>query len=224
MRCDYHRDNGHETNKCRSLKFMVERLIKERHLRRYVKEVDCEAESRPLGDRITVGATVLSESKPTINYILGGPFDDQYQSKFQHKKLLRVTTVKARINAIHNGGRREETKLIDDPISFPLVNSNRVIIPHNDALVLTLCISGFDVHMVLVVLGSAVDLLQLLAFNQIKLFSRMINSVGQILFGFNDATTTTLGDITLSVQAELVTQQVLLSVIKDLGPYNSIVG
>ena len=40
LRCGYHRDHGHETDKCRSLKFLVEKLIKAGHLRRYVKEVD----------------------------------------------------------------------------------------------------------------------------------------------------------------------------------------
>ena len=73
--------------------------------------------------------------------------------------------IKARVNAIHTGGSREETKLIDGPISFPSVNPNKVIMPHYDALLLTLCISGFDVNKVLVDPGSAVDLLQLLAFN-----------------------------------------------------------
>ena len=48
---------------------------------------------------------------------------------------------------------------MDDPIFFPLVNSNRVIVPHYDALVLTLCINGFDVHRVLVDPGSVADLL-----------------------------------------------------------------
>ena len=40
-RCDYHKDHEHETNRCRSLKFLVEKLIKAGHLRRYVREVDC---------------------------------------------------------------------------------------------------------------------------------------------------------------------------------------
>ena len=106
--------------------------------------------------------------------------------------------VKARVNAIHMGGNREETKPIDNPISFPLVNPNRVIVPHYDALVLTL-------HMVLVDPGSAVDLLQLPAFNQMKLSSGMMNSVGRILSGFNGLTTTTLGDIMLPIQAGPVT-------------------
>ena len=43
--CDYHRDHEHETNRCRSLKFMAEKLIKARHLRRYVREPDHGVES-----------------------------------------------------------------------------------------------------------------------------------------------------------------------------------
>ena len=62
-------------------KFLVERLIKAWHLRRYVREVNHGAESTPTADRITIGATALPESRPAINYILGGPFDDQYQLK-----------------------------------------------------------------------------------------------------------------------------------------------
>ena len=54
------------------------------------------------------------------------------------------------MNVIHAKGRQEETKTIDGPISFPLVNSNMIIVPHYDALVLTLCIKGFDVHRVLI--------------------------------------------------------------------------
>ena len=78
---------------------------------------------------------------------------------------MRAATVKARVNAVRMGSSWEETKPIDGPISFPPVNPNRVIVPHYDALVLTLCISGFDLHRVLVDLGRAVELLQLPAFN-----------------------------------------------------------
>ena len=126
-----------------------------------------------LGHRQIELHVVLSESRPSINYILGGPSDDQYQSKRQQNKLLRVATVKARVNAIHTGGNHEETKPIDGPISFPPVSPNRVIVPHDDALVLTLCISSFNVHRVLIDPSSATDLLQLpydllqlLAFNK----------------------------------------------------------
>ena len=155
------------------------------------------------------------ESRPAINYILGGPTDDQYQSKRQQKRLIRAATIKARVNVIHTES---------SPISFPPVNQNRVIMPHYDALVLTLCFNGFDVHKVLVDPGSTVDLLQLPAFTQMKLSHGMLNSARKILFGFNRATTTTLGNVTLPMKVESVTQRVLFSVVEDLGPYNAIVG
>ena len=62
--------------------------------------------------------------------------------------------IKARVNTIHTGKGCAETEPIDGPISFPSVNSNRVIVQYYNALVLTLCINGFDVHKVLVDPGS----------------------------------------------------------------------
>ena len=53
---------------------------------------------------------------------------------------------------------------------------------HYDALVLTLCINGFDVHRVLVDPGSATNLLQLLAFIQMKLSFDILNLAGRILY------------------------------------------
>ena len=54
--------------------------------------------------------------------------------------------MKARVNVVHMESSQGESELIDGPISFPLVNPTRVIVPHYDALVLTLYINGFDVH------------------------------------------------------------------------------
>ena len=76
MRCDYHREHGHETNIYRSLKFMIERLIKAGHLRRYVREVDREEEPAPATGRITTGTVAPPKSRPAINYILGGSLED----------------------------------------------------------------------------------------------------------------------------------------------------
>ena len=84
--------------------------------------------------------------------------------KKKKKKLLRAATIKARVNAIHMEGNHEETKLMDGPISFPLVNLNRIIVPYYDVMVLIFCINGFDVHRALVDPDSATDLLQLPTF------------------------------------------------------------
>ena len=81
----------------------------------------------------------------------------------QKKKLVKVATVKAKVNVVHTKSD-QEAEPIDGPISFAPINQNRVIVPHYDALVLILCINGFDVHRVLVDPGSATYLLQLPAF------------------------------------------------------------
>ena len=59
---------------------MVEKLIKAGHLRRYIREIGHGVESGQAADRVTVTADVATslESRPAIDYILGGPFSDQY--------------------------------------------------------------------------------------------------------------------------------------------------
>ena len=79
-------------------------------------------------------------------------------------------------------------------------------------------------HRVLVDPGSATELLHLPALTQMKVPLSHISSAGRVIFGFNGSTMITVGDIALSVKAGPVTQQVLFSVVKDLGPYNAIVG
>ena len=96
-------------------------------------------------------------------------------------------------------------QLVDGPISFPPINLSRVITPHHDALVLTLCINNFDVHIVLVNSGSAADLFQLSAFKQMKVPLDKLSSAGIILSGFNRATTLTVGDIAIPIKAGPVT-------------------
>ena len=128
------------------------------------------------------------------------------------------------MNTISTSDNSRAIQLVNDTISFPPINPSKVITPHHDALVLTLCINNFDVHRVFVDCGSAANLLQLPTFRQIKVLLDKLSSTGRILPEFNGATTLTMGDIALPVKEGPVTQQVLFSVVEDLGPYNAIVG
>ena len=176
----------------------MERLIRAGHLRRYVRETVREANAAPAVERIMARAKLRPEPRPTINYILDGPIDDQYQSKHQNRRLLRAATARAWVNTIHVLNNSRVIQPIDDPITFPTVNPSRVITPHHDAIVLTLCINDFDVHKVLVDPGNVADLLQLPAFR--------LSLAGRIMSGFNRATTVTMGDIALLVKVGSVVQ------------------
>ena len=205
LRCNYHRDHGHETNRCQSLKFLIEKLIQDRHLRRYIREPARGTETTPTADRAIVGTEHPSEPRPTINFILGGPADDQYQSTQQRRRMLRAVLARARINIVSTPGSSAVIHPIDGPISFPPINPTRVITLHYDAIVLTLCINNFDVHRVLIDPGNTANLLHLPAFQQMKVSLDRLSSIGKVLFGFNGATTLTVGDIVLSVKAGPVT-------------------
>ena len=122
LRYDYHRDHSHETNRCQSLKFLVEKLIRAGHLRRYIREPTCKTETAPAADRAIAGAEHPYEPRPTINFIMGGPTVDQYQSKRRRRKMLHTTSVRARINTISTSERDATLQLVDGPISFPLIN------------------------------------------------------------------------------------------------------
>ena len=154
----------------------------------------------------------------------GGGGDSQYQSKKQWRGMLQAASVRARVNTINDRGNIAAVLLMDDPISFPPINPTSVITPHYDALALTVCINSFDVHRVLVDPSSTTDLLHLPAFNQMRVPIDHLHFAGRVLSGFNGATTLSVGDITFLVKAGLVTQQVLFTMVKDLGPYNAILG
>ena len=224
LRCDYHRDHGHETNHCQSLKFLVEKLIRAGHLRGYVQEPIRGVAVAPTTDSVVVDIEHASGPRPAINFILGGPADNQYKSKKPRIKMLRMASVRARVNTVSTRENTTATQLIDDPIFFPPINPTRVITPHYNALLLIVCINSFDVHRVLVDPGSAADLLHLPAFKQMGVPLDHLSSTGRVLFGFNGATTLTVEDITFPVKAGPVIQQVLFSMVEDLGSYNAILG
>ena len=104
LRCDYHRDHGHETNNCQSLKFLVEKLIRAGHPRRYLRELTREATAAPPADRVVADTEYASEPRQTINFVLGGPVDSQYQSKKHRRRMLRAASVRPRVNTVSNRG------------------------------------------------------------------------------------------------------------------------
>ena len=71
LRCDYHRDHGHETNHYQSLKFLVEKLIRARYLRRYIREPINGVTAAPTADTVIVDTEHSSGPRQTINFILG---------------------------------------------------------------------------------------------------------------------------------------------------------
>ena len=113
---------------------------------------------------------------------------------------------------------------VDNTITFPPINVNRVLQLHEDALILTLGVSGFDVLKIIVDSSSLDDLLQMSVYRQMGYSPSNLENLGHLLSRFNGATTTSLGDVVLPIQVDPITLSVRFSMVDDLSPYNSIIG
>ena len=200
----------------------MEKLIKGGHLKQYVRSEGKSGETSQ--GPATVTPTTFVAPRVVINYIHGGPLDKEYNSKRKRQRLFQAASIQEQVSFIWPGLTSTSTRPIDWVITFPPVDSNRILQPHRDALILMLGISDFYVRRILVDPGSSIDLLQVSVIKQMGFSPLNMEKPGRILSGFNGASTTSLGDIVLPIQADPVTLNVQFSVIEDLSPFNAILG
>ncbi|KAL6312808.1 hypothetical protein AAG906_022536 [Vitis piasezkii] len=116
-KCAFHKDHGHTTETCRSLQYLVERLIKAGHLKQYLRS---DTGGRDASQHHNSGAPrAPAAPKAVINYINGGPSDEEYDSRRKRQKLLRAASIRERINSIRPGLTGEGLHPIDGTIIFP---------------------------------------------------------------------------------------------------------
>ncbi|RVW72519.1 hypothetical protein CK203_053233 [Vitis vinifera] len=205
----------------RCLHYLVERLIKAGHLKQYLR---WDARGRDASRNPNSGAPrAPAAPKVVINYINGGLFDEEYDSKRKRQRLLRATLVRERVNSIRLGITRGP-RPTDGTIIFPPVDPTWILQPHRDALILFLEIGDFEVRRILVDPGSSADLVQASVVSHMGHSLTSLENPRRILSGFNGASTTSLGDIVLPVQASPVTLNIQFSVVQDLSPFNVILG
>nr|CAN80065.1 hypothetical protein VITISV_035227 [Vitis vinifera] len=167
---------------------------------------------------------ILATPKAIINYIHGGPLDEEYDSKRKRQRLLRAASIRERVNSIRPGIAGGGPQPIDGTIIFPLIDPTRILQPHREALILSLGMGDFDVRRILIDPGSSTDLLQTSVIGHMGRDLSGLENLGRILSGFNGVVTTSLRDIVLPVQAGSVTLNVQFLVVQDLSPFNAILG
>ena len=78
-KCVYHKEHGHTTKQCRSLHYLLEKLIKTGHLKQYVRLGARSGETSQNQAFRAPSAPVIPRA--IINYIHGGPLDEEYNFK-----------------------------------------------------------------------------------------------------------------------------------------------
>ena len=97
-RCSFHKDHGHTIEQCKSLHYLVQKLIRVGHLKQYVCIV---GKQRETAQEVAIQAsTFLAAPRVVIIYIHGSPINDRYSSKQKKQGLLCAVSIRVWVNSV----------------------------------------------------------------------------------------------------------------------------
>uniref|UniRef100_A0A2N9GCW7 Uncharacterized protein n=1 Tax=Fagus sylvatica TaxID=28930 RepID=A0A2N9GCW7_FAGSY len=122
----------------------------------------------------------------------------------------------------------KKPRLEDLPITFTEEDARKVFHPHDDALVVTLEITGYSTRQVLIDNGSSADIIYLTAFQQMKIGNDQLQPIETPLVGFAGTNVYPLGVISFQVVAGTYPKQAIKKVdflvVDCSSAYNVIIG
>ncbi|XP_070057500.1 uncharacterized protein [Nicotiana tomentosiformis] len=128
--------------------------------------------------------------------------------------------IKTKVSVTHN---KRLWEVAEDDISFAEEDADGLLLPHNDALVISLNVLDFKIKRVLVDPGSSASIIQWRVLEQAKLTGSIIPAI-KLLAGFNLASVTTWGEILLPTNAKGMMKMTLFEVVDGNMGYNIILG
>ena len=211
--CQYHQDYRHTTEDCKNLWNHLDQLVREGKLRHLL-----HPSSGHLGQANQEPRRDISLRPPMgmINVILAasgriGSFPS---------KVMSV----AQLSTKDNDRESKRSKKGASPVlGFSDEDKIGTIQPHDDALVVTLRIGGFDVKRVLVDQGSAVEVIYPDLYKGLNLKPEDLTAYDSPLVNFEGKTVTPRGQIRLPIQTGSNVVEVDFIVVDAYSPYTAIV-
>ena len=211
--CHYHQDHEHTTEDCRNLWNHLDQLVREGKLRHLL-----HPSSSHLGQAMQEPKKYVSLRPPTgtIHVILAAP---RRTCSFP-SKVLSVARLFAEDREREFKRSKKESSLI---LGFSDEDKRGTIQPHDDALVVTLRIGGFDVKRVLVDLGIAIEVMYLDLYKGLNLRPEDLTTYDSPLISFEGKTVVPKGQIRLPIQTGSEVVEVDFIVVNAYSPYTAIV-
>ncbi|XP_028117257.1 uncharacterized protein LOC114314927 [Camellia sinensis] len=215
-RCTFHEEREHRTEDCLPLKQHLEELVVAGHLDQYI---DGGMKATPLGQTKPNGLVTLDAAPQGVINVIHGIIEPTRVCELggMIKKAEHMREVLSVQLAMKKGKTKEKYIL-----TFSSKDSERVQVPHNDALVVTLRVKNFDVKRILIDQGSSVEIMYYDAFKQMKLEDKDLAPATSPLVGFNSQPEWPIGKILLPVKTGSVMKQVKFWVLKVSSTYNLI--
>ena len=214
LHCQYHQERGHTIEDCRTLWNHLEQLVRERRLQRFLYWPNGQQ------DQSRSGAQGNASSRPplsTINVIFVTP----ERMGSQPFRVMSVTRPLAEdVNPALKRARMESRPVL----SFSDKDKEGTIQPHNDALVVTLRIGGYDVMRVMVDQGIGAEVMYPDLYKGLNLKPEDLTAYNISLISFNGKVVILKGQIRLPIQAGSEVVEVNFIVVDAYSPYSAIVG
>ncbi|CAA0808848.1 Unknown protein, partial [Striga hermonthica] len=177
--CRYQRDYGHSTNFCRELKDEIGQLIRADHLKEFVIKDKERQDDRREGSSDKRRRTDEQPDRPVkkgiIHMITGGPTDGD--SHRERKRTSRGKGVAGKVAEV-------QVQKSSATLKFGADDVQGLVVPHNDALVITAEVASYDVQRVLIDTGSSADIIFLKCLQQMELDIK-VEPVHTALYGFS---------------------------------------
>nr|XP_016487688.1 PREDICTED: uncharacterized protein LOC107807762 [Nicotiana tabacum] len=206
--CEFHNDHGHKTADCRLLEGEVEHLQKQGYLTDLFSAKDKQSYMKNRQE-----PPKPPSPKRTVNVISGG----------EEVNGVTYTAAKKTSKFTVTHGKRVRQVLVEDNITFDDADADGLIIPHNDPLVISLLIHDSNVKRVLIDPGSSMNIILLRMVNEMRMGDKIVPKE-RSLFGFDNSTVITKGNIVLTTFVERVIKDTKFQVIDTDMDYNMILG
>ncbi|XP_016200294.1 uncharacterized protein LOC107641311 [Arachis ipaensis] len=215
--CEYHKLYGHSTNKFYYLKNVIERLVREGRLDRYLASRSDDPKKRRRDEGEEQQERPPQTPERHVHMINGG-FAGGGISKSSRKRHLKE---------VYQVGK--SIKLPDLPtISFTKEDDEGITPGHDDPVVITIILANANLHRILNDQGSSADILFKSTFDKLGLEERDLKAYPNSLFGLGDTPIQPLGYISLYTTFGKCTRSKTLSIdyiIVDVNlVYNPLIG
>ena len=211
--CHYHQEQGHTTEDCRNLWDHLDQLVREGKLKSLLHH------SSGQGNQMSSNSRKNAPSGPplgTINVIFAAPG----RIGSCPSKVMSVV----RLSVDEGSSEPKRAKVLTQlTLDFSDEDKAGTIQPHDDTLVVTLRIGGYDVRRVLVDQGSVVEIMYPNLYKGLNLKPEDLTAYESPLVSFEGKTVIPKGQIRLPIKTDSEIVEVDFIVVYSYSPYIAIV-